>query len=91
MKKGAEQGDGLTRSLFMVISDIEMPEMDGYTLAREIRRDERLRSLYVLLHSSISGQFNHEAVERAGADRFIPKFNPDDLAKAVIEHYQAQS
>lgn len=69
----------------MVISDIEMPDMDGYHLTSEIRKDPRLRDLPVVLHTSLSGMFNAALVRRVGADRFVPKFHPDDLAKAVTQ------
>lgn len=73
-------------SLFlMVISDIEMPEMDGYSLVKKIREDARLRSMHVVLHSSLSGRFNLSMVKRVGADAFIGKFNADELASTVIE------
>ncbi|MGC9458063.1 MAG: chemotaxis protein [Halothiobacillaceae bacterium] len=86
LKSWAEDDDGLRlRNLAMVISDIEMPSMDGYTLTTQIRKHPRLKDIYVLLHSSLSGVFNESMVKRVGADRFIPKFHPDDLAEVVAE------
>lgn len=73
----------------MVISDIEMPVMDGYTLVKKIREDVRLRGLHVVLHSSLSGRFNLSMVKRVGADAFIGKFNADELASTVIERMQS--
>jgi two-component system chemotaxis response regulator CheV len=74
----------IDEQLLMVISDVEMPTMDGYRLTTEIRRDPALQNLYVLLHSSLSGVFNTAMVEKVGADRFIAKFSSDELAQAVI-------
>jgi CheY-like chemotaxis protein len=62
--------------LAMVISDIEMPIVDGYTLTTMIRQDERLRDSYILLHTSLSGVFNKDLVQRVGADDFPPNSNP---------------
>lgn len=81
----AETVDDLSQELLMVISDVEMPDMDGYTLTTEIRRDPRLAGLFVLLHTSLSGMFNHSMVAQVGADRFVPKFSSDGLAKGVLE------
>ncbi|PKM02244.1 MAG: hypothetical protein CVV16_12435 [Gammaproteobacteria bacterium HGW-Gammaproteobacteria-6] len=69
----------------LVISDIEMPRLDGYALTRAIREDPALARLRVLLHSSLSGGFNADTVASVGADRFVAKFNPDILAKAILE------
>lgn len=73
----------LDEQVDLVVSDVEMPVMDGYTLTTEIRRDAALRHLPVILHTSISGLFNADLVARAGADQFIPKFDPDALAHGV--------
>lgn len=78
----AEKGP-IEEQILMVISDIEMPEMDGYTLTASIRNDPRLKSMEVILHTSLSGIFNQAMVKKVGANNFIAKFNPDELAKAV--------
>ncbi|HCF3401872.1 TPA: chemotaxis protein CheV [Pseudomonas aeruginosa] len=75
--------------LLMLISDIEMPEMDGYTLTAEIRSDPRLQKLHILLHTSLSGVFNQAMVKKVGADDFLAKFRPDDLAARVVERIKA--
>ncbi len=74
----------LHERLFMVISDIEMPEMDGYTFTTEVRKDPRMSDLHILLHTSLSGVFNNAMVDKVGADDFIAKFQPDVLAKSVL-------
>lgn len=76
---------GSDAAVDMVISDIEMPEMDGYSLTREIRQDARLAGLYTLLHTSLNGAVNIEKAERAGANAVLTKFVPDELARAVIK------
>lgn len=73
----------------LVLSDIEMPEMDGYTLTTKIREDARLAGEYIILHSSLSGVFNKAMVEKVGADKFIAKYNPDELAKTVLDACEA--
>ncbi|BBP84298.1 chemotaxis protein CheV [Pseudomonas sp. No.21] len=80
-----EQGKAPEKELLMIISDIEMPEMDGYTLTAEIRGDARMQKLHILLHTSLSGVFNQAMVKKVGADDFLAKFRPDDLAARVIE------
>jgi len=67
----------------LMISDVEMPEMDGYTLTAEVRSNQELKDLHVILHTSLSGIFNQAMIEKVGADDFIAKFNPDELATAV--------
>ena len=75
----------------MVISDIEMPAMDGYTLTTEIRRDPALRDMFVLLHTSLSGVFNMAMVERVGADDFVPKYSEHELAQRVAARVNSLS
>ncbi len=79
-----QQGINPADEFAMLISDIEMPEMDGYTLTAEIRSNPGLKDLYVMLHTSLSGVFNQAMVQKVGADEFQAKFRPDELAGKVI-------
>lgn len=69
----------------MIISDIEMPEMDGYTLTSMIRETESTRDLHVVLHTSLSGGFNVSMVKKVGANGFLAKFDPNELAEVVVK------
>jgi len=84
LKEMAKDDVPVHERINLVISDIEMPRMDGYTLTTEIRKDPKLENLYVLLHTSLSGVFNKSMVDKVGANNFVPKFNPDELAETVL-------
>ena len=86
-----EQGVRPAEEFAMLISDIEMPEMDGYTLTAEIRSNPDLKDLYVMLHTSLSGVFNQAVVEKVGADAFLAKFKPNELADRVISRLRSLS
>jgi len=85
LKAMVEEGKNPAEEFLMLISDIEMPEMDGYTLTAEIRADPRMQKLHIILHTSLSGVFNQAMVKKVGADDFLAKFRPDDLAARVVE------
>jgi len=83
LKQLASEGIDVSRHYAMVISDIEMPAMDGYTLTTEIRRDPALAGLHVLLHTSLSGVFNAAMVDQVGANDFVAKYSANELADKV--------
>ncbi|MFV0456103.1 MAG: chemotaxis protein CheV [Pseudomonas sp.] len=83
------EGKKPSEEFIMMISDIEMPEMDGYTLTTELRKDPAMQDMHVLLHTSLSGVFNQSMVRRVGADDFLAKFQPDDLARRVVERIRS--
>ncbi|MFT7128498.1 MAG: two-component system chemotaxis response regulator CheV, partial [Gammaproteobacteria bacterium] len=56
-----------------------------YTLTAAVRSDPRLSGLHVVLHTSLSGVFNQAMVKKVGADNFLAKFNPDQLATMVSD------
>lgn len=87
----ADEGKRPAEEYLMLISDIEMPEMDGYTLTASLRADERMQGLHIMLHTSLSGVFNQAMVDKVGANDFLAKFQPDELASRVKERLQAIS
>ncbi len=78
-----EQGKDPYHELLLVVSDIEMPEMDGYTFTAEVRANPGLKDLHIILHTSLSGVFNEAMVKKVGANDFLAKFHPDELANRV--------
>jgi two-component system chemotaxis response regulator CheV len=85
LKAWADSGEDMTEKLLMIFTDAEMPEMDGYRLTTEIRNDPRLRDLYVVMHTSLSGSFNDAMVKKVGCDNFLSKFQPDRLVDVVMD------
>lgn len=83
LKEIASETGDVTDRVAVLVSDIEMPEMDGYTLTAEIKSTPELAKLHVILHTSLSGVFNQAMVQKVGADDFIAKFHPDELATSV--------
>ena len=81
-----DEGRDLRQFLSLVISDVEMPRMDGYTLTKQIRENPAMAGLRVILHTSLSGVFNKGMVAKVGADDFLPKWEPDTLAMMVQEY-----
>ncbi len=86
LKSWLDEGKDVENWLALVISDVEMPRMDGYSLTKSIREHPQLSHLHVILHTSLSGVFNKSMVEKVGANDFLPKWEPDTLAMIVQEH-----
>jgi two-component system chemotaxis response regulator CheV len=73
----------------LVISDIEMPGMDGFTFTRTLRDHSTYKHLKVILHSSMSNPSNQQKAEQSGADKFVAKFDPDSLSKEIFSLIEA--
>ena len=67
----------------LVLTDLEMPEMDGFTLTRKIKQDPRFKSIPVVIHSSLSGTTNEDHVKSVGADAYVAKFVAEELAATI--------
>ena len=82
--RGAEaEGKTVLDRVSMVLTDLEMPEMDGFTLTRNIKQDARFQNLPVVIHSSLSGSANEDHVRSVGADGYVAKFVAEDLADTI--------
>ena len=88
LRQWADEGHDLNQKLLMVFTDAEMPEMDGYRLTAEIRDDPRMKDLYVVLHTSLSGSFNEAMVKKVGCDNFLSKFQPERLIDVIRDRLQ---
>ena len=82
--RGAEaEGKTILDRVSLVLTDLEMPEMDGFTLTRNIKQDARFQNLPVVIHSSLSGSANEDHVRSVGADGYVAKFVAADLADTI--------
>jgi len=79
------QGEGipLRQKLRLILTDAEMPEMDGYVLTRHIKEDNRFSDIPVVMHSSLSSEANKAMGKRVGADAYVAKFDPVVLADTL--------
>jgi two-component system chemotaxis response regulator CheV len=77
------EGKDIANDVLMLITDAEMPEMDGYMLTTEVRKDAMLKDMFIVLHTSLSGSFNKAMVEKVGCNSFLSKFQPEKLTREV--------
>lgn len=74
------EGQSIYDRVALVLTDLEMPEMDGFTLTRNIKKSARFGNMPVVIHSSLSGTTNEEHVKKIGADAYVAKFSAEDLS-----------
>ncbi|GAB4213177.1 MAG: chemotaxis protein [Rhodoferax sp.] len=77
------QGRSIRDKVALVLTDLEMPEMDGFTLTRNIKQDPMLSSIPVVIHSSLTGTTNEQHVKKVGADAYVAKFVAEELAETL--------
>jgi len=77
------EGKTIYDKVALVLTDLEMPEMDGFTLTRSIKKSSRFASMPVVIHSSLSGTTNEEHVKTVGADAYVAKFSAEDLSSTL--------
>lgn len=82
-EQAEQEGVPVRDKVSLVVTDLEMPEMDGFTLTRKIKADDRLRHIPVLIHSSLTGEANETHARNTGANGYIAKFSPAELSAAI--------
>lgn len=75
----------------LVLTDIEMPEMDGYILTKKIKSDARFNGIPVIMHSSLSGMSNQKLGASVGVDEYVPKFEPQRLSETLTRRLGAEN
>lgn len=78
-----ELGDRFIERFQLLVSDIEMPRMDGITLTRNLKNDRRFKKLPIIIHSSISGSANIEKGKKVGCDHYLVKFDPVEFIETI--------
>jgi len=76
-------GTRVQDKIAVVLTDLEMPEMDGFTLTRLVKQDARFKGIPVVIHSSLTGTTNENHVKGVGADGYVGKFAPRELAATL--------
>ncbi|MEW5943389.1 MAG: chemotaxis protein [Pseudomonadota bacterium] len=79
------QHDGipLHQQIALILTDAEMPEMDGYVLTKNIKSDSRFQDIPVVMHSSLSSEANRAMGKSVGVDAYVAKFDPVVLAETL--------
>jgi two-component system chemotaxis response regulator CheV len=77
------EGKTIQDKVALILTDLEMPEMDGFTLTRHIKSDQRFKSIPVIIHSSLTGATNENHVKSIGADAYVAKFVADELTATI--------
>lgn len=80
-----KSGDQVSSKVQLILTDIEMPEMDGYVLTQKIKADARFNNIPIVMHSSLTTASNTALGERVGADAYIGKFIPQELSETLLK------
>ena len=67
----------------VIICDVEMPVMDGYTFTKTLKSDDKYKNIPVIMHSSLSGVENSDKGMMAGADYYVVKFDPVEFIGTI--------
>ncbi|HKK55771.1 chemotaxis protein [Marinobacter sp.] len=84
------QADGEGKAIDILVSDIEMPGLDGYELTFNIRDQGSLKQPYIILHTSLNSEMSVSYATQVGADEALTKFDAEELLHAILRGAQGQ-
>lgn len=76
-------GENISKQLKIIISDVEMPRMDGFHFAAKVKEDERFKNIPIVFNSSISDHFSESRGKEAGAEAYLVKFEASSFYEEV--------
>lgn len=83
-------GEDLSKNLKIIISDVEMPRMDGFHFAANVKEDGRFSKIPIVFNSSISDHFSENRGVEAGGEAYLVKFKAssfyNEVARIVRAH-----
>lgn len=84
------QADSEGRTVDILVSDIEMPGLDGYELTFNIRDQGSLRQPYIILHTSLNSEMSVSYATQVGANEALTKFDAEELLHAILRGAERQ-
>ena len=84
-EEAEKAGEKVSSKIQLILTDVEMPEMDGYVLTQKIKADARFNGIPVVMHSSLTTESNTALGERVGADAYVGKFAPQELSSTLLK------
>ncbi len=81
--RSQQDGSPLRDQISVILTDAEMPEMDGYVLTKSVKSDHRFDGIPVVMHSSLSSEANKIMGQKVGVDAYVGKFDPMVLAETL--------
>jgi len=83
-------GEAIADNLKLILSDVEMPRMDGFHFAANVKEDGRFNNVPIIFNSSISDHFSEIRGKEAGAEAYLVKFEAgtfyDEVSRVVRAH-----
>jgi two-component system chemotaxis response regulator CheV len=90
-QRAKETGVEIKSLINIILTDIEMPGMDGYVLTRKIKQDPRFKDVPVIMHSSLSADANVALGKSVGVNAYVPKFDPRVLARTILPYLEGDT